>query len=161
MGFSGGSVVKNLPAKQEMRVWYLGQECPLEEEMATPSRILTWKILWTGAWLKSMRLQRVRHDLVTEHTCAPMHKHTHNHYAPSSVQFSSVQSLSCVRLFATPWTASTPGLPVHQQLLEFTQTHVHWVGDAIILPHPLSSPFLTFNLSQHQGFSNKSALCIR
>ena len=47
---------------------------------------------------------------------------------------------------------STPGLPVHHQLLEFTQTHVHWVGDAIQPSHPLSSlspP--AFNLSQHQG----------
>ena len=47
---------------------------------------------------------------------------------------------------------STPGLPVHHQLLESTQTHVHWVGDAIQSSHPLSSPSpLTFNLSQHQG----------
>ena len=47
---------------------------------------------------------------------------------------------------------STPGLPVHWQLLEFTQTHVHWVGDAIQPSHPLSSPSPpTFNLSQHQG----------
>ena len=46
---------------------------------------------------------------------------------------------------------STPGLPVHHQLLEFTQTHVHWVGDAIQPSHPLSSPSLTFNPSQHQG----------
>ena len=47
---------------------------------------------------------------------------------------------------------STPGLPVHHQLLEFTQTHVHWVGDAIQPSHPLSSPSpLTFHLSQHQG----------
>ena len=47
---------------------------------------------------------------------------------------------------------STPGLPVHHQLPEFTQTHVHWVGDAIQPSCPLSSPFhLTFNLSKHQG----------
>ena len=47
---------------------------------------------------------------------------------------------------------STPGLPVHHQLLEFTQTHVHWVSDAIQPSHPLSSPSpLAFNLSQHQG----------
>ena len=46
---------------------------------------------------------------------------------------------------------STPGLPVHNQLLEFTQTHVHWVGDAIQPTHPLSSPSPTFNLSQHQS----------
>ena len=45
-----------------------------------------------------------------------------------------------------------PGLPVHHQLLEFTQTHVHWVGDAIQPSHPLSSSSAPdFNLSQHQG----------
>ena len=47
---------------------------------------------------------------------------------------------------------STPGLPVHHQLLEFTQTHVHWVSDAIQPPYPLLSPSPpAFNLSQHQG----------
>ena len=47
---------------------------------------------------------------------------------------------------------STPGLPVHHQLLESTQTHVHWVGDAIQPSHPLSSPSPpALNLSQHQG----------
>ena len=45
-----------------------------------------------------------------------------------------------------------PGLPVHYQLLEFTQTHVHWVSDAIQPSHPLLSPSpLAFNFSQHQG----------
>ena len=47
---------------------------------------------------------------------------------------------------------STPGLPVHHQLLEFVQTHVHWVGDAIQPSHPLSSPSpLAPNPSQHQS----------
>ena len=51
-----------------------------------------------------------------------------------------------------PMDCSTPGLPVHHQLPESTQTHVHWVSDAIQPSHPLSSPSpLTFNLSQHQG----------
>ena len=46
----------------------------------------------------------------------------------------------------------TPGFPVHHQLLELTQTHVHWVGNAIQPSHPLLSLFPTaFNLSQHQG----------
>ena len=68
-------------------------------------------------------------------------------------QFSSVQSLSRVRLFVTPWIAAcTPGLPVHHQLPEFTQTHVHWVGDAIQPSHPLSSPSPPApNPSQHQS----------
>ena len=46
-GFPGGSVVKNLPAKQETRVLSLGQEDPLEEDMATHSSILAWEIPWT------------------------------------------------------------------------------------------------------------------
>ena len=66
-----------------------------------------------------------------------------------SVQFSSVTQ--SVRL-CNPLNCSTPGLPVHHQLPEFTQTHVHWVGDAIQPSHPLSSPSPpAFNLSQHQG----------
>ena len=59
---------------------------------------------------------------------------------------------------------NTPGLCVHHQLPESTQTHVHWVGDAIQPSHPLSFLFFpTFNLSQHQGFFqwvNESILCI-
>ena len=57
---------------------------------------------------------------------------------------------------------SMPGLPVHHQLPEFTQTHVHRVSDAIQPSHPLSSPSPpALNLSQHQGFSNESAPHIR
>ena len=67
-----------------------------------------------------------------------------------SVQFSSVTP-SCPPLY-NPMNHSTPGLPVHQQLLEFTQTHVHWVGDAIQLSHPLLSLSpLAFHLSQHKS----------
>ena len=65
-------------------------------------------------------------------------------------KLSSVQSLSCVQL-CDPIDYSTPGPPVHHQLLRLTQTHVHWVGDAIQSSHPLSSPSPpTFSLSQHQ-----------
>ena len=56
----------------------------------------------------------------------------------SSVQFSSVAQL-CPAL-CNPMNCSTPGLPVHHQLLEFTQSHVHQVDDAIQPSHPLSSP---------------------
>ena len=57
---------------------------------------------------------------------------------------------------------STPGLPVHYQLPECTQTRIHRVSDAIQPSHPLSSPSpLAFNLSQHQGFSSESVLHIR
>ena len=57
---------------------------------------------------------------------------------------------------------STLGFPVHYQLPELTQTHVHWVSDAIQLSHPLLSPSsLAFNLSQNQVFSNESVLHIK
>ena len=71
-------------------------------------------------------------------------------YDPS-VQFSSVQSLSHVRLFATLWTAAHQASLSIYQLLELAQTHAHQVGDAIQPSHPLSSPSPAFNLSQHQG----------
>ena len=67
------------------------------------------------------------------------------------LQFSSVQSLSRVRL-CDPMNRSMPGLPVHHQLPEFTQTHVHWVSDAIQPSHPLPSPSPPApNPSQHQS----------
>ena len=69
----------------------------------------------------------------------------------SSVQFRSVAQ-SCPSL-CDPMNLSTPGLPVHHQLPEFTQTHVHWVSDAIQPSHPLSSPSPPApNPSHHQSF---------
>ena len=70
----------------------------------------------------------------------------------STIQFSSVTQ-SCLTL-CDPMNCSMPGLPVHQQLPEFTQTHIHWVSDAIQPSHPLSSPSPPApNPSQHQSFS--------
>ena len=79
----------------------------------------------------------------------------------SSVQFSSVAQ-SCPTL-CDPMNPSTPGLPVHHQLPEFTQTHVHRVGDAIQPSHPLSSPSPPApNPSQLiRVFSNESTLFMR
>ena len=71
-------------------------------------------------------------------------------------QFSSV-SQSCLTL-CDPMDCNMPGLPVHHQLLEFTQTHIHWVGDAIQPSHPLLSPSIFPSI---RVFSNESALCIR
>ena len=69
-------------------------------------------------------------------------------------EFSSVQfSHSVVSDSLRPHCLSTPGFPVHHQLPEIAQTHVHWVSDAIQPSYSLSSPSPpTFNLSQHQGF---------
>ena len=77
------------------------------------------------------------------------------------IQFSSVTQ-PCLTL-CDPMNHSMPGLRVHHQLPESTQTHVHCVGDAIQPSHPLSSPSPpAFNLSQHQGlFKYESALRIR
>ena len=61
------------------------------------------------------------------------------------IELSSVAQ-SCPTL-CDPMNHSTPGLPIHHQLPEFTQIHVHWVGDAIQPSHPLSSPSPAFNLS--------------
>ena len=67
-----------------------------------------------------------------------------------SVQFSSIVQ-SCPTL-CDPMDCSNPGFPVHYQLPEHAQTHVHWVSDAIQPSHPLLFPSsLAFNLSQHQG----------
>ena len=75
-------------------------------------------------------------------------------------QFSSVAQ-SCPTL-CDPVNHSTPGLPVHHQLPEFTEAHLHWVGDAIQPSHPLLSPSPpAFSLSHIRVFSNESALCIR
>ena len=68
----------------------------------------------------------------------------------SREHFSSVQLLSRVRL-CDPMNRSTPGLPVHHHLPEFTQTHIHRVRDAIQPSHPWSSPSPAHNPSQHQS----------
>ena len=72
-----------------------------------------------------------------------------------TVQFSSVAQ-SCLAL-CDPMDRSTPGLPVHHQLLETTQIHVHWVGDTIQPSHPLLSPSpAALSLPQHQGLFQMS-----
>ena len=82
----------------------------------------------------------------------------------TSVQFSSVTQ-SCLTLcdpMNCSYLAAAAGLPVHHQLLEFTQTHVHRVGDAIQPSHPLSSPSSSaLNLSQHQGLYYELVLCFK
>ena len=106
---------------------------------------------------QSMRLQKVGHNLVTEQqqqqtqpkypnktACAKL-----RHMCHLNIQFSSVAQ-SCPTL-CNPMNCSTPGLLVHHQLPESTQTHVHRVGDAIQPSHPLSSSSPALNLSQRQG----------
>ena len=76
------------------------------------------------------------------------------------VQFSSVTQSSPT--LCNPMDCSMPGLPVHRQFLEFTQTHVHWVSDAIQQSHPLSPLLLLPSIPPSiRVFSNESALHIR
>ena len=97
-----------------------------------------WQKMWKIFSLKTFKWQISRW------------KDIQYHQTFNSVQLSSVTQL-CPTL-CNPMDCSTPALPVHHQLPEFTQTHVHWVGDAIQPSHPLSSPSPpALNLSQHQG----------
>ena len=113
----------------------------LEKDMAIHSNVLAWEIPWPEApsRLQSTGFQRVKQ----------LSDWTHM-YACISVQFSLVSQLSPT--LCDPMNRSTPGLPVHHQLREFTRTHVHQVSDAIQPSHPLSSPSPPApNPSQHQS----------
>ena len=115
------------------------------KDMATHSSVLVWRTRWTEepGGLQSLRLQRVD---MAEWLTLSLFQVAHW----SDTQLSSVAQL-CPTL-CNPMDCSMPSFPVHHQLLELVQTHVHWVGDAIQPSHPLSSPSPpTFNLSQHQG----------
>ena len=100
-----------------------------------------WTWVWanSGRWwrtrkprmLQSMGLQRTRLDLM---------------------KWSELKVAQLCLTLCNPMDCRTPDLPVHHQLLEFTQTHDHWAGDAIQPSHPLSSPSPpALNLSQHQS----------
>ena len=92
----GGSLVKNLPANAGDtggRVWCLGQEDPLEEEMATYSSITAWEISWTEepGSLRSMGAQKARHDWTTEYSSDPWQIIKERTNAKLSVYLSSLQ----------------------------------------------------------------------
>ena len=99
--------------------------------------------------LQSMESRRVGHDLATEQ------KQQHASEGNSALDVSGFQFSSVAQLCLTlcdPMDCIRPGFPVHYQLPEFAQTHVHRVLDAIQPPHPLLSPSPpAFNISQDQG----------
>ena len=135
---------------QETRVWSLGQEDPLETGMATHCSILAWRIPWTEkpgglhsrrleswTWLKRWR----------DSAC---------------MQFSSIRSLSCVRLFATPWTtADQASLSItnSQGPPKFMSIESVMPSNHLILCHPLL--LLPSIFPSIRVFSNESALWIR
>ena len=95
-------------------------------------------------YLEILTTLHKRHTFVTHPVCAAL--------GGSGCTFQSSSVTQSCPTLCDPMDCSTPGLPVHHQLLELAQTHVHRVGDAIQPSHPLLSPLLpTFNLSQHQG----------
>ena len=94
-------------------------------------------------------MQKDKHYSIIEYILKTIYKKTL--YTLENVQFSSVAQ-SCPTL-CNPMNHSTPGLPVHHQLPEFTQAHVHRVSDAIQPSHPPSSPSPPApNPSPHQSF---------
>ena len=120
---------------------------------APPSMGFSRQEYWSGVPLPSppQELLLTKETLKTKFIAWKTLLETQWHPKYVSVQFSSVQSLSRVRL-CNPMNRSTPGLPVHHQLLEFTQTQVHLVSDVIQPSHPLSSPSPPVpNPSQHQS----------
>ena len=102
---------------------------------------------WKKSYYKPRKcIQKQRHLFVNKGPYNQSYGFFSSHQSASSV------TQSCLTL-CNPINWGTPGLPVHHQLLESTQTHVHWVGDANQPPpHPPSSPSPpALNLSQHQG----------
>ena len=88
--------------------------------------------------------------------------HSASAFEVSDTSFVVVWSLSHVRLFPTPWTATCQASLSFTLFPESAQAHVHWVSDAIWLSHPLSPPsHPALNLSQHQGLFHELSLCIR
>ena len=116
------------------------------------TRLLVTSGTFPSNWQQELELLRLwlpeETDLGMKECCSLVAV-SHNNTFKTAAQLSSVQFILVAQ--SCP-TACSTGLPVHHQLPEFTQIHVHWVGDAIQLSHPLSSlspP--TFNRSQHQG----------
>ena len=143
MGFPGGSDSKESTCSAEDLGLIPGWEDPLKEGMATHSSILAWRIPWTQepGGLQSMGSQRAGHDWATNHSTAYMSILISRFIPPLHLplvsicqkdkskyrilmhiwQFSSVQSLSCVRLFETPWIAA------HQASLSDFQKWNRWL----------------------------------
>ena len=130
----------------------------MREKKRTKPEVSYW---WLQNILQSLLIKIVWHWRARTHTHTQnqIHRSVEENREPrnkpihlwlSSVQLNSVAK-SCLTI-CDPMDCSTPGLPIHHQLLEFTQIHVHWVCDAIQPSHPLLSPSPpAFNLSQHQG----------
>ena len=131
--------------------------------MSTHSSILAWKIPWTEepGGLQSMRSQRVGHEEVTKHSTTQQRLYLQIR-SYSWVQFSSVNLLSRVRLFATPWTATCQAslsITSSWSLLKLLSIESVMSSNHLIFCHPLLLPPSIFH--SIKVFSNESVLCIR
>jgi len=130
----------------------IGASASSEYSVLISFRIDWFDLLAVQGILKSLLQQHNLKASICRHLAFFMAQLSHPYVTTGKTisQFSSVIH-SCPTL-CNPIDCSTPGFPVHHQLLELTQTHVHPVRDAIQPSHPLSSPSPpAFNLSQHQG----------
>ena len=135
--------------------WFLlvgkGQDLGVSVVIATGMTLLLAFLVDSAREYMHEYTRMYRYKYIHSYTCAQMNMLLHIF---SSVQFSSVAQ-SCLTL-CDPMNHSTPGLPVHRHLPEFTQTHVHQVSDAIQPSHPLLSPSPpAFSLSSIKVFSKK------
>ena len=148
---------------QETQILSLGWEDPLEKEMVTHSFVVFLPGKSHGqrrlAGIQSLvsqesdrieRLNSNREEIIHLHSSCLIYNPLKQYSYLLSLQFSLVAQ-SCPTL-CNPMDCSMPGFPVHHQLLELTQTHVHRVSDAFQPSHPLLSPSPpTFHFPQHQG----------
>ena len=137
MSLCGLSKVINLSRHHTSWLYYLEKICKDNVCIKKIKQFYSWRTLW------NIKERRVLPTSMWKRSWVDTLQYRW-------VQFSSVTQ-SCPTL-CDPMNRSTPGLPVHHQLPEFNQTHIHWVGDTIQPSHPLSSTSPpAFNLSQHQG----------
>ena len=141
-GFPGDSLVQIWLPMQETQIRPLGWEDLLEKEMETHASILAWDIPWTEE--SGVQYMGCKESETTERL-----NNNSPSLWPTLVQFSRSVVSDSLRPHELQHHA---GLPVHHQLLEFTQIYVHWVSDVIQPSHPLSYPSPPApNPSQHQG----------
>ena len=135
-----------LGSETGMDVWWQGNTLEIKDEPSQKNSFWNFWFFPCLEWESKMwRLSSHLTNSGIKVACQRLRKSN-----ISSVQFSSVTQ-SCLTL-CDPMNCSTPGLPVHHQLSEFTQTNVHRVSDAIQPSHPLSSPSPPApNPSQHQS----------
>ena len=104
---------------------------------------------WLGGWQHVHVCTSTYHIILVDPTVWLLIVKTDKHLFTILIQFSSLAQ-SCLTL-GNPMDCSMPHFPIHLQLPELAQTHVHRVSDAIQPSHPQSSPSPAFNLAQHQG----------